>query len=70
MSELAKIFGSQVFNDSIMREKLPTATYNALRNIIDNNLTLDPNLAEVVASAMKEWAIERGATHYCHWFQP
>lgn len=70
MSELAKIFGSNVFNDSVMREKLPTATYNALRNIIDNNLTLDPNLAEVVASAMKEWAIERGATHYCHWFQP
>ena len=70
MSELAKIFGSQVFNDSVMREKLPTATYNALKNIIDNNLTLDPNLAEVVASAMKEWAIERGATHYCHWFQP
>lgn len=70
MSELAKIFGTNVFNDSVMREKLPTATYNALKNIIDNNLTLDPNLAEIVASAMKEWAIERGATHYCHWFQP
>lgn len=70
MSELAKIFGSNVFNDSVMREKLPTATYKALRNIIDNNLTLDPTLAEIVASAMKEWAIERGATHYCHWFQP
>lgn len=70
MSELGKIFGSQVFNDSVMREKLPTATYCALKNIIDNNLTLDPNLAEIVASAMKEWAIEQGATHYCHWFQP
>jgi len=70
MSELAKIFGSNVFNDEVMREKLPTATYNAFRNIIDNNLALDPNLAEIVASAMKEWAIERGATHYCHWFQP
>lgn len=70
MSELSKVFGSQVFSDAVMREKLPTATYKALRNIIDNNLTLDPNLAEVVASAMKEWALELGATHYCHWFQP
>lgn len=70
MSELSKIFGSQVFNDAVMREKLPTATYKALKNIIDNNLTLDPNLAEVVASAMKEWALDLGATHYCHWFQP
>lgn len=70
MSELSKIFGSQVFSDAVMREKLPTATYKALRNIIDNNLTLDPNLAEVVASAMKEWALDLGATHYCHWFQP
>ena len=51
MSELSKIFGSQVFSDAVMREKLPTATYKALKNIIDNNLTLDPNLAEVVASA-------------------
>ncbi len=70
MSELSNIFGSQVFGDAVMREKLPTATYKALKNIIDNNLTLDPNLAEVVASAMKEWALDLGATHYCHWFQP
>lgn len=70
MSELSKIFGSQVFNDSVMRAKLPTATYNAVKNIIENNLTLDSNLAEAIASAMKEWAIEKGATHYSHWFQP
>ncbi len=70
MSELSKIFGSQVFSDAVMREKLPTATYKALKNIIDNNLTLDPSLAEVVASAMKEGALDLGATHYCHWFQP
>ena len=70
MSELSKIFGSQVFNDSVMREKLPTATYKALKHTIENNLSLDPNLAEVVASAMKEWALNLGATHYCHWFQP
>lgn len=70
MSELSKIFASQVFSDLVMREKLPTATYKALKNIIENNLPLDPNLAEVVASAMKEWALDLGATHYCHWFQP
>ena len=70
MSELSKIFGSQVFNDSVMRAKLPTATYNAVKNIIENNLTLDSNLAEAIASAMKEWAIEKelritvtGSTH-------
>jgi glutamine synthetase len=70
MSELSKIFGAQLFSDSVMREKLPTATYKALKNIIENNLELDPNIAEVVASAMKDWAIGLGATHYCHWFQP
>ena len=68
--ELGRIFGSKVFSDSVMREKLPTATYKALKKIIDNNLDLDPNLAEIVASAMKEWALDMGATHYCHWFQP
>lgn len=70
MSELSKIFGSQVFNDSVMREKLPAATYHEVKDIIVNNMTLDSNLAEAIASAMKEWAIEKGATHYSHWFQP
>ncbi len=70
MSELSKIFGTHVFSDSTMRERLPTATYKAFRNIIDNNLQLDPNLAEIIASAMKDWAIDLSATHYSHWFQP
>ncbi|WP_041219245.1 glutamine synthetase III [Desulfitobacterium dichloroeliminans] len=65
-----KIFGTNVFNDSVMRERLPKNIYKSIRSTIDNGLPLDPGVAEVVASAMKDWAIERGATHYTHWFQP
>ena len=65
-----KIFGMNVFNDATMRERLPKNIYKSLRNTIDNGLPLDVGVAEVVANAMKDWAIEKGATHYTHWFQP
>ena len=68
--KLTEIFGSNVFNDAVMRERLPKATYKALKKTIDDNLPLDSAVAEVVASAMKDWAIEKGATHFTHWFQP
>ncbi len=70
MSKTTEIFASNVFNDSVMRERLPKATYKALKRTIDEGLPLDPGVAEVVASAMKDWAIEKGATHFTHWFQP
>ena len=65
-----EIFGINVFGDEAMREYLPKKVYRQLRETIDEGLEMDPSLAEVVAHAMKEWAISRGATHYCHWFQP
>jgi glutamine synthetase len=64
------IFGSNVFTDAVMRERLPKATYKALKKTIDEGTVLDPNVAEVVASTMKDWALEKGATHFTHWFQP
>jgi glutamine synthetase len=71
MSEkLTELFGTDVFNDATMVERLPKKTYAALKKTIENGEDLDPNVAEVVANAMKDWAIERGATHYTHWFQP
>lgn len=72
MSEnsIMAIFGSNVFNDSVMRERLPKPSYNAMKKTIDEGVPLDPKIAEVVANAMKDWAIEKGATHYTHWFQP
>lgn len=70
MSHLSEIFGSKVFNDSVMRERLPKATYKAIRKTIDDGLPLTLEIAEVVSSCMKDWAIEKGATHYTHWFQP
>ena len=68
--KLTEIFGSDVFNDATMKERLPKKTYQALKKTIENGEDLDPSVAEVVANAMKDWAIERGATHYTHWFQP
>lgn len=65
-----KIFGSNVFNDKVMRERLPKDVYKALRKTIDESLPLESSVAEAVAGAMKDWAIEKGATHYTHWFQP
>jgi len=71
MSEkLTDIFGMDVFNDAVMMERLPRKTYLALKKTIENGEDLDPGIAEVVANAMKDWAIERGATHYTPWFQP
>lgn len=67
---LSNYYGCNVFNDSIMKERLPKNTYKALRNTIDEGAPLDPSIAEVVANAMKDWAIEKGATHFTHWFQP
>jgi len=70
MSNVTDIFGSNVFNDSVMRERLPKATYKALRKNIEQGIPLDLGVADVVANAMKDWAIEKGATHFTHWFQP
>lgn len=67
---ITDIFGSMVFNDSIMRERLPKHIYKSLKQTINEGKMLDANLAEVVASAMKDWALEKGATHFTHWFQP
>ena len=66
----AKIFGEKVFNDEVMRERLPKKIYKELHKTIDEGKELDPVTAEVVAGAMKDWAVEMGATHYTHWFQP
>ena len=70
MTSMYQLFGTNVFNDFVMRERLPRETYRALHRTIDNGRRLDPQVASVVANAMKDWAIERGATHYTHWFQP
>lgn len=67
---ISNIFGSMVFNDAVMREKLPKDTYKSLKKTIEDDKTLDISVANVVANAMKDWAIEKGATHYTHWFQP
>ena len=70
MMNVPELFGSMVFNDSVMRERLPHEIYKALRKTIEDSKPLDPALANVVANAMKDWAIEKGVTHYTHWFQP
>ncbi len=68
--DIPKIFGSNVFNDKTMKERLPKETYKALKNTIDNGIALKPETADIIANAMKDWAIAKGATHYTHWFQP
>jgi len=70
MNSVSEIFGSMVFNDSVMKERLPKETYKALHKTIENGKSLDPTIANVVANAMKDWAISKGATHYTHWFEP
>ena len=67
---VVELFGSNVFNDKIMQERLPKKVYKELHKTIDEGKELDPITAEVVAGAMKDWAVEKGATHYTHWFQP
>ena len=70
MTNVTEIFGSMVFDDDTMEARLPKETYKALQRTIKMGKHLDPELATVVANAMKDWAIEKGATHYTHWFQP
>ena len=73
MSEVmnvAEIFGKNVFNETVMRERLPKSVFKKMKKTIEDGAELDPSIADVVAHAMKDWAIERGATHYTHWFQP
>ncbi len=65
-----EIFGSLVFDDATMKERLPKQTYKALKKTIQDGDVLDLNVANIVANAMKDWAVEKGATHYTHWFQP
>ena len=67
---IRQIFGVNVFSDEVMRSRLPANVYKAIRNTIKKGVPLDGSVADVVAAAMKEWAMERGATHYTHWFQP
>ena len=73
MSEVlnaAEIFGKNVFNESVMRQRLPKDVFKKMKKTMEDGAELDPSIAGVVAHAMKEWAMERGATHYTHWFQP
>ena len=70
MINVTQEFGSMVFDDSVMKERLPKETYKALQKTIKEGRHLDINVATVVANAMKDWAIEKGATHFTHWFQP
>ena len=68
--DVTKIFGTNVFNDEVMKKRLPRETYKLLKETIDKEIPLAGEVADVVASVMKDWAIEKGATHYTHWFQP
>ncbi len=67
---VTELFGSKVFNDKVMKERLPKETYKALKKTIEDGAELELEVAKVVAHAMKDWAIEQGATHFTHWFQP
>ena len=69
-TSVPSLFASRVFNDDVMRERLPKDMYKSLRKTIDQGRELDISVANAVANAMKDWAVEKGATHYCHWFQP
>lgn len=69
-TELEKLFGSCVFNDEVMKQRLPQEAYESLVSTIKKGLPLNPQLAQTVADAMKNWAVEQGATHFTHWFQP
>ena len=69
-SKVSELFGSLVFNEAVMEERLPRPTFKELRRVMDDGEPLDLDIANEVAHAMKEWALEKGATHYTHWFQP
>ena len=70
MTKVPEYFGRMVFNDKVMQERLPKATYKALKKTVENGEALDLSVANVVANAMKDWAVELGCTHFTHWFQP
>ena len=70
MSDVKELFGSMVFNRAVMKARLPKETYRKLQQTVRLGLDLEPGVADVVANAMKDWAIEKGATHFTHWFQP
>ncbi len=70
MNNIKELFGSMVFNDSVMKERLPEDTYKKLREAVALGKGIDRSVADTVANAMKDWAIEKGATHFSHWFQP
>jgi glutamine synthetase len=70
MTQLTDVFGVNVFNDAVMRQRLPKNIFKDFFRIRQGSGELTGSLADVLANAMKDWAIEKGATHYCHWFQP
>ena len=70
MEKLSELFGSMVFNETVMRERLPQETFNTLKRTMDQGIPLEEGVANIVANAMKDWAVEKGATHFTHWFQP
>ena len=70
LSKVTEVFGSLVFNDKAQQQRLPKAAYQALRATITKGATLEVATADAVATALKDWAVEHGATHYTHWFQP
>ena len=70
MDKVTSIFGENVFNESVMKARLPKETYKQLMKTIEGGEKLDPSVANIVANAMKDWAVEKGATHFTHWFQP
>ena len=70
MENFIALYGAKVFNDTSMKQYLPPETYDALKKTVSEGLALNKDIADSVADAMKNWALDNGATHYCHWFQP
>ena len=70
MEKVIEIFGSNVFGDTVMKKRLPKDVYDTLKSTIKEGKGIDSSIADTVANAMKEWAIEKGATHFTHWLQP
>ena len=70
MNDVQKLFGSLVFNETVMKDRLPTATYKAYKQAIIEGKPLNIEIANIIANAMKDWALEHGCTHLTHWFQP
>ena len=68
--DIRELFGSNVFNDTVMKERLPKSAYKKMKEAIEAGIDLDHEVADIVAHEMKEWALEKGATHFTHWFQP